>query len=336
MRAAAWARSMASGTATNDSAGTTTWLANPPNPQNTSTRSPTDQSVTPGPTAAMVPATSLPGTNGVGGFSWYRPWQISPSTKLTPAAATSTTTIPSDGSGMGRSSSTRVSRGPNSLQTTARMPVNLPGPPPGEWGRRRSGPQTAQASDHARERSREGLDIAVRGRPADRQPQRPFTIDAHGLEDRRGLEGLRRAGGAGMDGHPGLVQAQQDRLGLHTVDAEAHDVRHPPVGVAVGVDGVDRGGRVQQMVGAPAGGRGLGVDPSRLGQDGRRRTESDGASHVLQAGPTSPLLLAPHEQRVDPEAPAHDQCTHAGRATELVGGHRYQVGAETLEVERLS
>src|SRR5450631_4007578 len=112
---------MASGTATSDRAGAATFEANPPKPQNTRARSPTDQPVTPGPTAAMVPATSLPGTNGVGGFSWYLPWQIKPSTKFTPAAATSMTTIPSDGSGVARSSTTRVSRGPNWLQTTARM-----------------------------------------------------------------------------------------------------------------------------------------------------------------------------------------------------------------------
>ena len=104
-------------------------MANPPNPQNTRTRSPTDHSATPGPTADTVPATSLPGTKGTGGFSWYLPWQMSPSTKLTPAAATSMRTIPAPGSRSGRSSTTSESRGPNSLQTTARMRANLPGAP---------------------------------------------------------------------------------------------------------------------------------------------------------------------------------------------------------------
>ena len=39
-----------------------------------STRSPTCQPLTPSPTAATVPAISLPGVNGSGGLIWYRPW----------------------------------------------------------------------------------------------------------------------------------------------------------------------------------------------------------------------------------------------------------------------
>ncbi|MEZ5141501.1 MAG: hypothetical protein R2726_03140 [Acidimicrobiales bacterium] len=38
-----------------------------------STRSPTSTSSTPSPTAATVPATSLPGVNGSGGLIWYCP-----------------------------------------------------------------------------------------------------------------------------------------------------------------------------------------------------------------------------------------------------------------------
>ncbi len=37
-----------------------------------------------------------------------------------------------------------------------------------------------------------------------------------------------------MDGDPGLVQAEQDRLGLHPVDAQADDVGHPVDRVAEG------------------------------------------------------------------------------------------------------
>src|SRR5664280_390315 len=129
---------MASGTVTRDTAGTTTWPAKPPNPQNTRTRSPTARSVTPGPRAVTTPATSLPETNGVGGLSWYFPWQISPSTKLTPAAATSMTTMPSAGSGVERSSTTRVSNGPNSVQTMARMAATLVGTCRRTHGRARS------------------------------------------------------------------------------------------------------------------------------------------------------------------------------------------------------
>ena len=44
------------------SAFTTTASANPPNPHDESTRSPTDGESTPSPTASTVPATSDPGT----------------------------------------------------------------------------------------------------------------------------------------------------------------------------------------------------------------------------------------------------------------------------------
>jgi hypothetical protein len=47
-----------------------TCSAKPPNPTKAITRSPTPMPETPGPTAETTPAISLPGTNGVAGFSW--------------------------------------------------------------------------------------------------------------------------------------------------------------------------------------------------------------------------------------------------------------------------
>ena len=80
MSAAPWANPRLSGMGTSESAGTTAWSAKPPKPTKARTRSPSPTSATPGPTAETSPAISLPGTNGVGGLSWYRPWQMSPST----------------------------------------------------------------------------------------------------------------------------------------------------------------------------------------------------------------------------------------------------------------
>ena len=61
---------MAEGISTSESAGTATCSAKPPSPVKTMTRSPTATPDTPGPTAETSPATSLPGTKGVGGFNW--------------------------------------------------------------------------------------------------------------------------------------------------------------------------------------------------------------------------------------------------------------------------
>jgi hypothetical protein len=45
-----------------------------------------------------------------------------------------------------------------------------------------SGAQGAQAADDAGKRLDEGLDVAIGGRPPDRQAQGPFAVHAHGLE----------------------------------------------------------------------------------------------------------------------------------------------------------
>ncbi len=144
------------------------------------TRSPTSTPPTPGPTAATTPATSLPGTKGVGGLIWYRPWQMSPSTKFTPAAFTSTTTCPSPGTGSARSSSTSVSSGPSSGQTRARTDVNLSSPD----HEGSSGAQRPQSLHHGAEGRPEGLDVAIGGGPTHRQAEGAFGVDTHGLEHR--------------------------------------------------------------------------------------------------------------------------------------------------------
>jgi hypothetical protein len=94
--------------------------------QNAATRSPSE---TPAPSGALrtTPPTSLPGTNGSGGLTWYCPRVCSSSGNDTPAACTSTTTpLPGvsmcDASGSGSSAWASAERGPlSSVIWTARM-----------------------------------------------------------------------------------------------------------------------------------------------------------------------------------------------------------------------
>ena len=72
------------------------------------------------PTAATVPAASEPGVYGSGGLTWYSPWQINASTKLTPAASTAMSTSPAPGAGSGRSTTSSCSSGPYVVATTLR------------------------------------------------------------------------------------------------------------------------------------------------------------------------------------------------------------------------
>ncbi len=71
--------------------GATAVSAQPPSAQKAATRSP---GATAAPSGALItiPPTSLPGTNGSGGFIWYSPRVWSSSGNETPAAWTSTTT----------------------------------------------------------------------------------------------------------------------------------------------------------------------------------------------------------------------------------------------------
>ena len=54
----------------------------------------------------------------------------------------------------------------------------------------------------------EAVDVGVGGRPAHRQPQAVVGVDAHGLEHRRRLERLGRAGAARVGGDAGPVEAR--------------------------------------------------------------------------------------------------------------------------------
>src|SRR5829696_4328734 len=111
--------------------GATATSAKPPSRQAAATRSP---SLNPEPSGALrtTPATSVPGTNGSGGFIWYSPRVWRTSGNATPAARTSISTpLPGvsmwDGSGSGMSTCARAELGPDrSTIWTARMRQVLP------------------------------------------------------------------------------------------------------------------------------------------------------------------------------------------------------------------
>ena len=61
-------------------------------------------------------------------------------------------------------------------------------------------------------------------------------VDAHGLEHRRRQQVLGGAGAPRVHGDAGLVEPEQHRLRFDAGDAEADEVRQPPVRVAVDLD----------------------------------------------------------------------------------------------------
>src|SRR5947209_8820364 len=102
MSPAPCAKSSSSGSGKVRYDGATACSANPPNMHIAATRSPVRTDADSG-ADSTTPATSLPGTNGTGGFSWYMPRVCSTSGNATPAAWTSISTWSSPGCGAGKS-----------------------------------------------------------------------------------------------------------------------------------------------------------------------------------------------------------------------------------------
>jgi hypothetical protein len=71
VNAAATSSEIPGGIGAASAAGVQTYSAKPPTPTNAITRSPAFRCRTPSPTASTLPATSVPGTKGSGGCSWY-------------------------------------------------------------------------------------------------------------------------------------------------------------------------------------------------------------------------------------------------------------------------
>lgn len=204
---------MPSGMALTAAAGTSACSAKPPTNDVPTTRSPGAKG-TPSPTAITSPASSLPGVNGAGIFSWYLPSISSTSGKLTAAART-------------RPPACRV-------RVSGRAAPAAPDLPAARTARRRSRasghPQPTKAERHqvihiGPLRSPAGIEVATHGRQGSAKDQIgiPVGVVAAEFADRCGeqitqrrqdvLIRARPVGTARQLGAGGAAQAQQVRVG---------------------------------------------------------------------------------------------------------------------------
>ena len=173
------------------------------------------------------------------------------------------------------------------------------------------------------------------GAPADADPQRPVGVDAHRREHRRRLERLARARRARVHGDAVLVEAEQDRLRLDAVDAEAHEVGQALVGVAEAVDAVD-GGRDPPRAGpsarAPRPPRAPAGRPRRARRRRRRSRRSRATSSMP---PRRARSCAPPTTNGGQRRPRRTSSAAAPFGPpSLWRGDRAEVGAERGEVDR--
>src|SRR5664279_1555274 len=126
---AAWIRSTPAGTGRTWTAGTVTRCAYPPPTSRAHTLSPTCQPITPGPSAAITPEHSMPRIGDAPDGGGYRPAACNRSARLTPLAATSTSTSPGPATGSGTSAQPSVAGEPSCSTVTAHMvPEGRPEP----------------------------------------------------------------------------------------------------------------------------------------------------------------------------------------------------------------
>ena len=99
-------------------------------------------------------------------------------------------------------------------------------------------------------------------------------------------------------------------------------------------DSGHREGRPGQTVGLVTGDRLLGRE-HLLGEERTRRcAEPDDRGDVLHPRPPGPLLVATHDEGLEPQAATHEERPDPRRPAELVRGDRDEVGAELVEVDR--
>ncbi len=114
-------RSTPDGIGSSCAAGTATFSAYPPPASSAHTSSPTDQPVTPSPSAAIRPEHSSPMISDAPGGGGYWPWRCSRSARLTALATTSSTTSPGPASGSGTWAHSSTSGPPGSRTVIAYM-----------------------------------------------------------------------------------------------------------------------------------------------------------------------------------------------------------------------
>ena len=189
------------------------------------------------------------------------------------------------------------------------------------------------ATTPAKADSKASMSASVVDHPTDRRREL-LGVHAHGLQHRRGLQGLRRARRARVGGDARLVEPEQHRLGLDPFDAQADDVGEPVDRVAEGLH-ARRPRRAARSAGRTATRRppppGRASRPSP-GRPPRPRSRLPPPRSPARPGGPAPARPPPGTDRSrSPRRTIKD--ADPRRAAQLVGRDRHQVGAEPLEVE---
>jgi hypothetical protein len=100
-----------------------------------------------------------------------------------------------------------------------------------------------------------------------------------------------------VGGDAGLIEAEEHRFGLDTIDPDADDVGQTVLGIPEHGDPFDIAGRGQQAPGVPTLLGGLPFDAPGRGQRVGHRTEPDGRRDVLEPGPPGTFLLTSDQKR---------------------------------------
>jgi len=129
---------------------------------------------------------------------------------------------------------------------------------------------------------------------------------------------------------PARSRPKQHGLRFDAEHAEAHEVGDPSERVAVDDDTVEGRHRREHPIGQRSCRSGLALDVDRRA----RLAEPDDAGDVLEAGPSSALLVAAAQQRTQAKPAAHEQRADARWSAQLVRADRQQVGVERGEVDR--
>ena len=131
-----------------------------------------------------------------------------------------------------------------------------------------------------------------------------------------------------------LVEGEEDRFGLHSVDSEAYEVGQAIRWVSVERepgDGLGQAGAdaVGVYIGAISFVR-LGLGQLRCG-----RAESDDGRNVLDPGAPGPFLRATHHERRDAQPATDHERADPQRSAPGVGGEAHEVGLEPGKVDGL-
>ena len=178
-----------------------------------------------------------------------------------------------------------------------------------------SGLMARRASTEAANAATALIDLRLARRGAEREQHGrvgPGRLQADGLEHRRGLAGVGRAGRTGRRRHPALGQGQREGLALHPPGRDLHVAGDPRRARAVQPHVGHRQQAGRQPVGQGAHARRRDRPSPR--RRSRRPPRGRRCRRVLGAGALARLLQPALDQRVQPRARPHGQRPRPGGA----------------------